>query len=84
MARFLAVEGGREYLARVPGVAQSLLDDAALAALLNWMLGRFDAEHVPETFRPYQADEIGELRKRPLVAPQTVRSELLEAARRAN
>ena len=43
VARFLAVPGGREYLARVPGVAQAPLDDAALAAVLNWMLDHFDA-----------------------------------------
>ena len=32
VARFLAAPGGREYLARVPGVAQAPLEDAALAA----------------------------------------------------
>src|SRR5262249_48882191 len=31
VARFLTVPGGREYLVRVPGVAQAPLDDAALA-----------------------------------------------------
>lgn len=66
VARFLAVEGGREYLARVPGVATAALGDEDLAALLNWTLLRFDAAHVPADFRPYTAAEIGAWRKHPL------------------
>src|SRR6185503_18374901 len=50
VARFLAVPGGREYLVRVPGVSQAGLDDAALADVLNWMVDRFDREHVPADF----------------------------------
>ena len=81
VASFLRVEGGREYLARVPGVAQSMLDDAALAALLNWLVERFDAENVPTTFRPYRTGEVAALRKQPLVEPQAVRRALLFSAR---
>jgi cytochrome c553 len=79
MARFLSAEGGRDYLARVPGVAQSVLDDAALARLLNWMLARFDAEHVPADFRPYLPDEMASLRRRPLVRAAAARERLLRA-----
>ncbi len=79
VARFLAVPGGREYLARVPGVAQAPLDDAALAAVLNWMLDHFDRAHVPAGFAPYTADEIGGLRKRPLLDVQAERTRLLAA-----
>ena len=77
VARFLAVPGGREYLVQVPGVAQAPLDDAALAAVVNWMLTRFDAQHVPKEFRPYTADDIGRLRKSPLVDVEKVRASLL-------
>lgn len=66
VARFLAVPGGREFLGRVPGVATANLDDARLANLLNWTLYRFDSEHVPGTFRPYTAAELGKLRQDPL------------------
>jgi mono/diheme cytochrome c family protein len=56
-------EGGREYLARVPGVAQAPLSDARLARLLNWVLSEFSGvAPVP----PYTADELGSLRKLPL------------------
>ncbi len=79
VARFLSVPGGREYLGRVPGVATSALSDANLSEVLNWMLWRFDAAHLPKGFKPYTAAEIGRLRKRPLrldAAP--MRRELLE------
>lgn len=66
VARFLAVPGGREFLARVPGVSTVNLDDARLANLVNWTLYRFDPEHVPANFRPYTPAEIGQLRRHPL------------------
>jgi cytochrome c553 len=66
VGRFLHVEGGREYLARVPGVATAALSDEALAELLNWMLVRFDPAHMPNNFTPYTADEVGRLRIQPL------------------
>ncbi len=82
VARFLAVPGGREYLVQVPGVSQAPLDDAPLAALLNWMLERFDAAHMPKPFVPYSAEEIGRLRKAPLTEVEGVRRKLLEAVER--
>jgi len=79
VARFLAVPGGRDYLARVPGVAQAPLDDAALASVLNWMLEHFDRAHVPAVFTPYSAEEIGRLRKQPLLDVEAERQRLLAA-----
>jgi mono/diheme cytochrome c family protein len=79
VARFLAVPGGREYLSRVPGVAQAPLDDAALAAVLNWILERFDGVHVPAGFAPYTADEVGRLRRQPLLDVERARAQLLAA-----
>jgi mono/diheme cytochrome c family protein len=82
VARFLAVPGGREYLVQVPGVAQAPLDDATLAAVVNWMLERFDKAHVPPDFTPYGAAEIGRLRTSPLTDVEGVRRRLLEAIER--
>jgi cytochrome c551/c552 len=78
VARFLAVPGGRDYLARVPGAAQAPLDDAALAAVLNWMLDHFDAANVPAGFSRYTAEEVGPLRAHPLVDVEGTRKQLLE------
>ena len=66
VARFLHVEGGRQFIARVPGVASADLDDGRLADVLNWALYRFDAENIPAGFRPYTPEEMKTLRKQPL------------------
>ncbi len=81
VSRFLSVDGGREYLVRVPGVSTSPLSDADLAELLNWMLWRFDPQHVPSDFAAFEAAEVGGLRKRPLrLEASQMRSELLAKA----
>ncbi len=82
VARFLGVPGGREYLVQVPGVAQAPLDDATLAAVVNWMLERFDKAHLPSDFTPYGAAEIGRLRAHPLTDVEGVRRRLLDAIER--
>jgi len=84
VARFLHAPGGREYLGRVPGVATSPLSDADLAEVLNWMLWRFDAAHVPPSFQPYTAEEVARLRQQPLrIEASRVRSDLLRKATQA-
>jgi mono/diheme cytochrome c family protein len=81
VSRFLTVPGGREYVARVPGVATSPLANPDLAELMNWILWRFDAEHMPADFTPFTADEIGSLRTRPLrLEASVMRSDLLRRA----
>ncbi len=66
VAQFLAVPGGREFLARVPGVSTVDLDNVRLANLVNWTLYTFDPAHMPADFRPYTPEEIGQLRRHPL------------------
>lgn len=66
VARFLSVQGGRQFLGQVPGVATVDLDDVRLANLLNWTLYRFDRANIPADFKPYSAEEMAHLRKTPL------------------
>ena len=68
VARYLALDAGRAYLGRVPGVAFADLSDADLAVLLNWVVRRFDARHVPKVFSPYSEAEIRALRRDPLIS----------------
>jgi hypothetical protein len=82
VGRFLRLPGGREFVVRVPGVAQAPLDDAALASVLNWMLARFDGEEIPADFVPYAPEEVGRLRRSPLTNVERVRRELVEARER--
>lgn len=73
---FLAAPGGREYLIRVPGSANSPLSDADLARVLNWIVGRFAPGVTARGFAPYTADEIAAHRHRPLLDIQAERARL--------
>jgi hypothetical protein len=81
VARFLSVPGGREYLGRVPGVATSPLSNADLSEVMNWMLWRFDKEHLPADFQPFEAAEVARLRSAPLrLEASQMRADLLKQA----
>jgi hypothetical protein len=79
VAKFLWVPGGREYLIRVPGTAQSELSDARTAALLNWILHAFSAHEIPPDCAAYTAQEVARHRRPPLTDVVAVRSDLLRA-----
>lgn len=76
LGRFLLVPGGREYLIRVPGTAQSELDDAHTAALLNWMVRQFGP--VPPDFAPFTTAEVASHRRPPLAEVGATRAALLK------
>ena len=76
---FLRVAGGREYLIRVPGVSQSMLDDADTAVVMNWVLETFSKGRVPADFRPFSAAEIHHARAEPHLYDITeIRTQLLK------
>jgi hypothetical protein len=77
LAKFLKVPGGREFLVQVPGSANAAIPPERLAAVLNWMVLTFDADHVPADFSAYTADEVGRLRAMPLTDVGAVRSQLI-------
>ena len=77
VGRFLHTSRGREYLIRVPGSAQSPLGDAALAALLDWIVARFDPETAAAGFHGFDAAEIARWRRPPLTEVDALRAELL-------
>ena len=77
VGKFLQVPGGRDYLVRVPGAATSTLDDARLAAVLNWIVLRFAQDSLPPSFNPYTAAEVARFRRVPLNQVAPVRQRLL-------
>ncbi len=77
-ADFLRVPGGRAYLAEVPGVSESALDDAQVAEVLNWILYNFSTGKLPADFRPYSAREIGGYRHHRLTELSKTRQALLD------
>lgn len=73
---------GRDYLMRVPGVARARLDDARLAAVLNWMLATYGGDQVAPGFAPFTPQEVGTARRDPLTAERrAVRQRLLDELR---
>jgi hypothetical protein len=77
---FSASREGRDYIVRVPGVAQSPLSDGDTAALLNWMARNLSDLKVPPGFADYSEAEVQSLRHRPLARVSDVRARLLKAA----
>ena len=77
VGRFLEVPGGRAYLVQVPGSAQSPLNDAELAALLNWIVTRFGPTDPDHDFARFTAAEVARVRGTPLTDVARVRRELL-------
>lgn len=66
VSKFLLVEGGREFIVRVPGVSGSPLSDDRLAELLNWMFVSLDPDHLNNEWKIFTADEVHSLRRKPL------------------
>ena len=66
MHKFMASQQGREYLVRVPGSANSVMDNEQLSEFLNWMLREFSGPDAKADWQPFQADEVVRYRKNPL------------------
>ncbi|WP_227992575.1 cytochrome c, class I [Shewanella sp. YLB-07] len=77
IGRFLATSSGREYLIRVPGAANSTLDDSQLAEVLNWMILEFGGLSTPANMELYTADEVKVLRQSALFEVTEYRNFLL-------
>ena len=58
VGHFARIASGRVFVIQVGGVAQAPISDAAVAALLNWMLPAFDKANLPGDFTPYTAAEV--------------------------
>ena len=74
----VGLPGGREYLIQVPGVAQAAVDDAGLAAVVNYMLSAFSAD---AEFEAYTADEVARYRRASLLDPLKVRRAIFAGAK---
>ncbi len=80
----LSEPGGRRYLVQVPGSRNAAMDDAALAAVLNWMVPTFSAATLPADFEPYSADEVRRFRSEPVGDIAAERAQLIEEINRRN
>lgn len=83
VGNFLRVEGGREFLVRVPGVAQAALSDAQIAELLNWLLepGGMAGASTPADFQRYTGEEVAKVRHNALLNLPSTRAGLIAQMR---
>jgi hypothetical protein len=77
---YLNTPDGRAYLPRLPNVAFSVLNDRDLAAVLNFLVFDIGGGSVPPGAKPYEAAEVGRLRRQPLteVSLIAVRRDLVD------
>lgn len=76
LGRLVQVDGGRDYLVRVPGSAQSPVTDVELQQIVNWILAEFNAETLPAGFTPLSLDEVSAARGNVLLDPLAFREQL--------
>lgn len=86
VGHFLKVEGGREFLIRVPGASQSALSNSQLAELLNWMLkdDGIAGGSAPKGFKPYTGEEVEAYRDKMIKDLPGYRLNLIEQIRDLN
>lgn len=68
---------GRDYVLRVPGAASSVLSDAQLASVLNWVADQFDAAHLSADVPRFTTEEVTRSRHTPLANVLSTRREVV-------
>jgi len=74
LAPLLATAAGREYVLRVPGIAQSSLTSHELADVLNWLLRDLSVASKSRVVAPLSASEVARFRDRPWLDVQSARA----------
>ncbi len=78
LGRYMRTPTGRDYVLRVPGAANSVLSDTALAAVLNWLAQTFDAEELAKSGAPlFSTAEVTALRHSPMASVLATRREVV-------
>jgi hypothetical protein len=73
IGRFMRLPEGRAYLMHVPGASNSVLSDAELADVLNWLLIRFGADDLPNDVAWFTAEDLSRGRRPALTAVRAER-----------
>jgi len=78
LTAFMRTPAGRNYVLRVPGAANSMLSDARLAEVLNWIAQHFGQADELASVRPFSTAEVSASRHSPLVSVQASRQQVLQ------
>src|SRR6202044_4246854 len=65
---YMKTPAGRNYVLRVPGAANSVLSDAQLAGVLNWLARQFNSEELDADVPMFTAAEVAAARHAPLAS----------------
>jgi cytochrome c553 len=79
LGRYMRSPLGRDYVLRVPGAANSVLSDAQLAAVLNWIAAQFDASDLSSEVPWFTTEEVTRSRHTPLADVLSTRREVVRA-----
>jgi mono/diheme cytochrome c family protein len=74
---YMRTPAGRNYILRVPGAANSVLSDAQLAAVLNWLAQSFAADEISSTVPLFSPEEVTASRHSPLASVLAARREVI-------
>ena len=77
LGRYMRSPAGRNYVLRVPGAANSVLSDAQLAGVLNWLAETFDAQELSSAVPLFSEAEVTSLRHSPLPSVLATRREVV-------
>jgi len=80
LGHYMRTPDGRNYVLRVPGAANSVLSDAQLAGVLNWLAQTFDGEDLTQSGAPlFTTAEVTGARRSPLPSVLATRREVVRA-----
>jgi mono/diheme cytochrome c family protein len=79
LGRYMRSPVGRDYVLRVPGAANSVLSDAQLAAVLNWVAAQFNASELTGNVPWFTTEEVTRSRHTPLADVLNTRREVVRA-----
>jgi mono/diheme cytochrome c family protein len=74
---YMRTPAGRDYVLRVPGAANSVLTDAQLAAVLNWLATTYPAA-AANPASPFTAEEVTRVRHTPLASVLATRQVVVQ------
>jgi cytochrome c553 len=77
LGRYMRSPVGRDYVLRVPGAANSVLSDAQLAAVLNWVALQFSGADLSADVAWFSAEEVTRSRHTPLADVRGTRREVV-------
>ena len=76
---YMRTPEGSNYVLRVPGAASSVLSDAQLAAVLNWLAMQYSAEQLPGDVSWFTTAEVAQARHTPLADVLATRREIVRS-----